>query len=377
MDNLLRIITTFLVQLWFIMSKKLSSFCLLFLGHLFLSGCAGEGVEADPQPRDYSNIFSPIPTSTIYPKSNIFNAEKEALGELLFWDPVLSGDQNVACASCHHPNFAWADGRALSVGSDGIGLGPARQGLRTTPFHSPSVLNVAFTGFTQSSNINEFVSGRYFWDLRAQTLEEQALEPIKNEVEMLGSNIDKSQIMTEIIMRLQGIPEYVDRFEQAFETDDAISEQNIAKALATFQRKLITPSTRFDQFLRGDTSVLNQQEIIGLNKFIDGGCARCHSGPMLSDYNLDNNNIVIDQLAVRTPNLRNLSITGPYMHNGRIISLRDAIAEYEDRDDLDVTIGDGDFQDIEVFLRVLDNNNFYKQIPQQVPSGLTVGGDIQ
>jgi cytochrome c peroxidase len=342
-----------------------------------LIGCENPaGIANDAQIRDYSSTFTPLPTNSLYPANNLFNLPKERLGELLYWDPILSGNQNISCASCHHPDFGWADGRALSIGSDGIGLGPDRYGLEVTPLHSPSILNVTFTGITNEDVTANFISGGYFWDLRADSLEEQALGPIKNPVEMLGYNISKQEIMEVIVTRLQEIPEYVELFEQAFYLDDAINSENIAKAIASFERKIISPNTRFDRFLSGEQSVLSQQEIIGLNKFIDSGCTRCHLGPMLSDNLIHEGEAIIGEVVVRTPSLRNISYTAPYMHDGSRARLIDAIADYENREDIEVDIDDGDFADIEAFLKTLDTLEFYKGKPDAIPSGLTVGGDI-
>ena len=354
---------------------------LITLGCASLIGCENPdnmeaGIENDTQIRDYSSTFIPLPTKSLYPKNNPYNETKERLGELLYWDPILSGDQNVSCASCHHPDFGWADGRALSIGSDGIGLGPARYGFEVTPIHTPTIMNVTFTGVTNNETTDNFVSGGYFWDLRANTLEKQALGPIKNPVEMLGYNISEQEILAEIVIRLQAIPEYVELFELAFAVNDAINSENIAKAMATFERKIISPNTRFDSFLSGEQTALSQQEIIGLNKFIDGGCARCHMGPMLSDNLLHDGEAIIGDKVVRTPSLRNISYTAPYMHDGSRARLIDAIADYEDRDDIDVSIGDGDFNDIEAFLKTLNTDKFYQGKPDAVPSGLTVGGNI-
>ena len=361
------------------------SLSLIILCSAALMGCQNaEGPASDPQIRDYLDTFTPLPSAPVYPQGNQYNQIKEQLGELLFWDPILSGNQNVSCASCHHPDFGWADGRALSVGSDGVGLGPDRFGSQITPLHSPSILNVAFTGLENQALDESFVSGGYFWDLRAQTLEQQALGPITNPVEMLGFAIDAKQAMPELINRLQSIPEYVALFEQAFEQNDAITNdttsaitsENIAKALATFQRKIISPNTRFDQFLAGNQSVFTEREIIGLNKFIDGGCARCHGGPMLSDNLIHIGEAIINNHVVRTPTLRNISHTAPYMHDGSRSNLQAVLADYEDRGDIEVNIEDEDFADIIAFLATLNTDVFYKDKPVSVPSGLPVGGDI-
>ena len=343
-----------------------------------LGGCEDDAsLPSDSELRDYSNIFSALPEQTIYPINNPYSHEKETLGELLFWDPILSGGQNVACASCHHPKFGWADGRAFSIGSDGIGLGPERYGSEITDIHSPSIMNMAFTGITIDTELNNFEPGPYFWDLRAKKLEEQASGPITNPVEMLGYHYDEQEFFPEIVNRLENVAEYVDLFKAAFEQENPINQKNIAKALATFQRKVVSTNSRFDQFLRGNTNVFSEQEVIGLNKFIDGGCADCHNGPMLSDNEISPNEKVLQELdAVRTPSLRNISKTAPYMQNGSRASLASAISIYEDRDDLGVSAGESDFDDIELFLLTLDTP-VYSHIPERVSSGLPVGGDIQ
>lgn len=341
-----------------------------------LCGCGDDAIPADPEVRDYSAFFTPLAQQPVYPQDNPYSAEKEALGELLFWDPILSGDQNVACASCHHPAFGWADGRALSVGSDGIGIGPDRFGSQITSIHSPSLLNLAFTGASIGTPGETFVSGGYFWDLRAETLEKQVNGPIENPVEMLGYNVSAEQIKDEILLRLNAIPEYVERFRQAFDEDQPITSDNIAKAIATFERKLISGQSPFDRFLSGDRQAFSERQVVGLNKFIDGGCVRCHRGPLLSDNLIHEGEVIVGDKAVRTPNLRNLSSTAPYMHDGSRNTLADAISAYDERGDLNLTVGEGDFGDLEVFLSTLNNTDFYRRIPESVPSGLPVGGDI-
>ncbi len=343
-----------------------------------LTGCGEGGAAGNTPDEPLSTFFRPLPESPVYPDYNPYSAEKETLGELLFWDPVLSGDLNVACASCHHPDHAWADGRARSVGSDGVGLGPARIGSEITAFNSPTVLNVAFGGMGVADSETDFIAGPFFWDARAPLLEDQAVEPIKNQVEMLGYNFEPHEAMPLVISRLQNIPQYVDLFDAAFDGPDVINEDNIAMALATFQRKLITSRTAFDRYLEGDSGALTDRQITGLNKFVNGGCVRCHQGVLLSDYLVHGSQPVLEGLpAVRTAPLRTARITAPFMHNGSRPSLRSAIDEYDDRDDLDVSFdADDDTGDVDAFLRVLTNGSFYRDIPAAVPSGLTVGGDI-
>ena len=238
-------------------------------------------------------------------------------------------------------------------------------------------MNMAFTGITIDTELNNFEPGPYFWDLRTKTLEEQASGPITNPVEMLGYHYDEQEIFPEIVNRLENIAEYVDLFKAAFEQENPINQNNVAKGLATFQRKVMSTNSRFDQFLCGNINVFSAQEVIGLNKFIDGGCADCHNGPMLSDNEISPDEKILQELdAVRTPSLRNISKTAPYMQNGYRASLASAISIYEDRYDLGVSARAGDFDDIRLFLLTLDTP-VYSHIPERVPSGLPVGGDIQ
>ncbi|MEM7612983.1 MAG: cytochrome c peroxidase [Pseudomonadota bacterium] len=339
-------------------------------------GCAEDGANGDAPVEPYTSFFTPLPQMAVFPQENQFSEEKRILGEFLFWDPILSGRFNVACASCHHPDHGWADGRQLSIGADGQGLGPQRTGSLETAFHSPSVLNVAFTGLAQTQPQAQFVSGGYFWDLRAATLEAQAIEPIRSEIEMRSSDFLDTEILPAIVARLALIPEYQGLFAAAFDDSNPITEQNIAKALATYQRTLTTQRTRFDDFLDGDDTALTGVEITGLNKFINGGCADCHSGPMLSDNLIDPvKRIQAGKAAVRTPTLRNVSLTPPYMQDGSRPTLRDAIALYEDRDDLGVVLEEDDFGDIQAFLNALTDDDFPRQVPVYVPSNLPVGGN--
>ncbi len=343
----------------------------------FLAGCEEGGANGGAPSEPYTNFFTPLPATAVFPAENPYSDAKRDLGEFLFWDPILSGRMNVACASCHHPDHGWADGREFSVGIDGIGLGPGRTGVQVTDFHSPTVLNVAFTGIDATQPAPDFVAGGYFWDLRVQTLEEQAVEPIKNAVEMRSPDFLEDEIFPEIINRLSLIPEYEALFAAAFPEPDPITEDNIARAIATYQRTLITQPTRFDAFLAGDDAALTNAEITGLNKFINGGCADCHSGPMLADNLIDVDKPVQRNMpAVRTPTMRNVELTGPYFQDGSKGSLRSAIAHYEDRDDLDVNLEEDDFGDVERFLRTLTDPDFPRDIPASVPSNLPVGGDI-
>ncbi|WP_417585392.1 cytochrome-c peroxidase [Nitrincola sp.] len=358
------------------LARVLACLVLCFL----IAGCSdGFGNDefngGDSTIRDYSLLFSPLP-EPIYPEENPFSLAKFRLGELLFWDPILSANLDIACATCHHPDFGWADGRSFSIGTGGHGLGPGRFGDISGSINAPTVANVAFTGLTIDLDINGFRSGGYFWNLRANTLEEQALGPIKNPVEMKGSLFDEDEIIGVIIDRLQSNNEYQALFYEAFGLGNSITIENLTKALATFQRGLVGNDSRFDLFLKGEYSALSEIEVIGLNQFIDTGCVDCHNGPMLSNNMLDESKVVFPELgAVRTPTLRNISNTAPYMQDGSRSTLSHAIAVYEDRQDLGIRGPEEGFEVISVFLRSLDSV-VYSNIPNEVPSGLPVGGDI-
>src|SRR5262245_57836479 len=158
----------------------------------------------------------------------------EELGRFLFWDPILSGNRDVACATCHHPDFAWADGRALSLGSGSSGLGPSRRdttrgAIPVVRRNSPTILNVAFNGldgnrrrrrqrqqFDGTISSVDQANAPMFWDNRLRSLESQALEPIKSFEEMRGTAYPEEQALSAVVSRLQAIPEYVNLFERAF-----------------------------------------------------------------------------------------------------------------------------------------------------------------
>lgn len=365
-----------------------------FIAAVVLAGCVDGNNVGDIPSQPYSDFFTPLPETPTYPASNPFSEGKQELGELLFFDPILSGAEDVACATCHHPAFGWADGRTFSVGVGGIGLGPNRDdnGLGSiTPIHSPTIMNVCFTGLGVNDNKipSSFVSGGYFWDLRAATLEEQALGPIVNPVEMRGdlaehAGLDDLQYLELVIERLKNSP-YQAYFDKAFgaitpDTQgviEAVTKDNLAAALATFQRRIITPNSRFDLFLMGDQTALTSREITGLNTFINAGCVRCHGGMMLSDNLLhEDDNILSNLPAVRTPSLRNIAKTAPYMQDGSSSTLRHAVSIYVDREDLQVELEEENVGDVEAFLHSLTTEDFYQEVPGGLPSGNQVGGNI-
>ncbi|MEO5997562.1 MAG: cytochrome c peroxidase [Chitinophagaceae bacterium] len=360
-------------------------------------------------PVDLGEIAA-LPTGYKSPANNPSTNEKIELGRLLFFDPILSGKNDVSCASCHHPEFAYAESLQISIGVNGKGLGEKRVFLQpnSIPFtkrNSQTLLNTAFNGIDVDGNyVPE--EAPMFWDLRAKSLEEQALHPIRQLEEMSGSQDGENMAVGEVIKRLKSIPEYRRLFTLAFNAPEAVSDSNLGKALASFQRSLLANNSRFDQYMRGDSKALTSSELEGMDLFIQSGCARCHNGPMLSDYKThvmgvkDNENRAgIDSgfqntFAFRTPSLRNLRLTYPYMHSGKIRTLDDVLTFYEDlqgnelpnsnltRAQLDplakkIKLEFKNIARIVEFLNSLNDDKYDKKIPAAVPSGLSVGGNIK
>jgi cytochrome c peroxidase len=252
----------------------------------------------------------PLPREVPAPRENPTTPEKVALGRKLFFDPRLSGDNSMSCATCHDPEKAFGDGLPRAKGTGGKEL--AR--------NTPTVLNVGFFE-------------RLFWDGRAASLEEQALEPIRSPDEM---NQDLDQLERE----LNALPEYAEPFREVFGTP--VTREGIARALAAYQRTLVTGPSPFDHYLAGDEEALSEAARRGMELFVgEAGCVRCHHGPLLSDgkfYRLgvasrDEGRAAVtgdreDTGKFRTPSLRNVAQTGPYMHNGSMKTLEEVVQFY-------------------------------------------------
>lgn len=351
-----------------------------------------------------------LPATYRSPADNPSTPEKIELGRLLFYDPLLSGGKDVSCATCHHPDFGYAESIDLSIGVNGKGLGEHRKfnDVNNIPFtkrNSQSLLNTAFNGIGPDGHYTP-EEAPMFWDFRAKGLEEQATFPVKAFEEMRGHQFGEEKIGEEIVKRVGAIAEYRSLFKTAFPENDTVNLNHIAKALGAFQRSLIANNSRFDQYMRGDKAAMSGQEIEGMRSFITAGCARCHSGPMLSDFKphvlgvADNEKLPFSDsgyqstYAFRTPTLRNLRFTRPYMHSGKIPTVKDVLFFYEDlhgkplqnphvaRTQLDplaqeVKVEFKEINAIVEFLNALNDGNYDKKIPAAVPSGLPVGGLIR
>lgn len=357
-----------------------------------------------------------LPLTAPAPSDNPTTAQRVALGRLLFWDPILSGQKDVACATCHHPDFGYSDGLDLSVGANGVGLGATRsfapgQPVRHVKRNSQTVLNVAFNGLTVGTEAAP-AAAPMFWDMRVRSLEAQALEPLKALEEMRGDTYPEDRALDQVITRLNAIPEYRRLFSRAFGGDRPINQANLGRALAAFERTLVASNAPFDRYMRGETTAMTLDQIRGMERFQSAGCINCHNGPMLSDFAThvlgvpDNAKLAQPDTGInkthafRTPSLRNLSSTPPFMHNGAFTTLEQVLNFYRrisrgggrrgggqplnaqvSSDQIDPLIRQlnlrGGQRDIVAFLHALEDPNFDRTIPNRVPSGLSVGGRLR
>lgn len=261
------------------------------------------------------NDIGSLPKVT-HPEDNPYSIEKAKLGKTLFFDPRLSVSGQIACASCHNPELAWTDNSTRSFGHD----------RQTGGRNSMTILN---SGFAHT----------LFWDGRASSLEDQARFPIGDPLEMN----EQLNIAVDKIAEIQG---YKQLFNAAF-GNDSVSLKRIQYAIATFERTVNSYKTRFDKFVEGDSTKLTNQEVLGLHLFrTKARCINCHNTPYFSDnlfhndgqtlfgtknedfgrYNITKNMEDIGKF--RTPTLREVGRTGPWMHNGHFPSLLDVVEFY-------------------------------------------------
>ncbi len=261
-----------------------------------------------------------LPIKAPAPANNPTTPQKVALGKMLFHDPRLSSSGTVSCASCHNTMLGGEDNRGGSVGVRG------QVGGRS----APTVWNAAF---------NEV----QFWDGRAASLEEQAAGPVTNPIEM------GMKSWGEVVKRLETIEGYQSAFEKAF-GKNSISKDNATKAIAAYERTLITPNSAFDKYVKGNKSAMTAQQIRGMNTAIDIGCTGCHSGPAFNGpgtfqkFPVHSNGSVVAQYKLKkdkglaevtgkkadeyfwkVPTLRNIALTAPYFHNGKVKTLDKAV----------------------------------------------------
>ncbi|BCG63960.1 MAG: cytochrome c peroxidase [Methyloprofundus sp.] len=295
-----------------------------------------------------------LPTTAPAPANNPTTIAKVTLGRILFHDPRLSSTGTVSCASCHNTMLGGEDNRPNSMGVNG----------QTGGRSAPTVWNAAF---------NEV----QFWDGRAASLEEQAAGPVTNPIEMGMKSWD------DVVVRLESIKGYQKLFTRAFGTN-SISKDTATKAIAAYERTLITPNSPYDKYAKGRSNALTEQQQRGLKKAAEIGCVNCHSGPAFNgagtfqkfplidnaylekQYSLSDDKGLFevtgksgDENYFKVPTLRNVALTAPYFHNGSVPTLEKAVKVMATVQ-LGMDLPDEDVADIVAFLNSL-TGKFPKQ----------------
>jgi cytochrome c peroxidase len=265
----------------------------------------------DAQPEESNEPIQPIPAAAL------LDSRKIALGQKLFYDPLLSHDNRISCATCHVLEKGGADGKALSSGIRGaVGV-----------INAPTVLNSSFN-FSQ------------FWDGRAETLEKQIDGPLQ-------SNIEMGSTWPEVIAKLRISEPYVRAFREIY--GDGVQSDHVKDSIAEFERSLTTPNSRFDRYLRHDIAALTSREREGYELFKSLGCASCHQGVGVGGNMYQKMGVMVpyftaaihispadrgrfnvtgdprDMYMFKVPSLRNVELTAPYFHNGSAATLDDAV----------------------------------------------------
>ena len=308
-----------------------------------------------------------LPSKAPEPADNPTTPAKVELGKMLYHDPRLSSSGTVSCNSCHNVMAGGDDNRAGSVGVKG------QVGGRS----APTVWNSAFNSVQ-------------FWDGRAESLEAQAKGPVTNPIEMGMKSWD------DVVARLKEIAGYRAAFAKAFGSEDAINVDNAAKAIAAYERTLITPNSPYDQYAQGKTSALTTEQARGMQTFAEVGCVSCHSGPAFNGpaqpqgtgffmkfptfpdaaleakYGFEKDmgrfeatKNEADKHMYKVPTLRNIALTAPYFHNGKVMDLPSAVAVMG-KTQLNKDLSEQQVKDIVAFLNAL-TGEFPSQAMPRLP----------
>ena len=252
------------------------------------------------------------PDAIPFPASNPYTPDKAALGKALFFEPRLSGAENMTCSSCHNPSFGWEARNKTAVGAQNIHL----------PRHAPTILDIAWVQ-------------PLFWDGRAPTAEEQAKGPIQNPMEM---NLQ----LTQAVARLKNVPEYRQRFERVF-PGLGVTPDTIVAALATYERTIVSSDAPFDAWIDGQDDAISDAAKHGFVLFTtEARCAACHTGWNFTDNRFHDVGTTdsdigrgaiepgnpLAKFAFKTPSLRDIEQRSPYMHAGQYATLEDVVMHY-------------------------------------------------
>ncbi|OHB25469.1 MAG: cytochrome C peroxidase [Desulfuromonadaceae bacterium GWC2_58_13] len=290
-------------------------------------------------------FFKPIPTTPPQFAGNPATPDKLLLGRMLYFEPRLSASSLISCQTCHNVGLAGADMQETSTG----------HGWQKGPRNAPTTFNAVF-------------NQAQFWDGRAKDLAEQAKGPVQASVEM-------NNTPEQVIATLRSLPEYVELFKKAFPKDkEPLTFDNMALAIEDFEATLLTPDSPFDRYLKGDLKALSDTEEEGLELFINKGCVGCHSGtniggtgyfpfgvvekPASDILPLDDTgrfkvtNVAADEYVFRSPSLRNIALTPPYFHSGKVWKLLDSVRIMGSAQ-LGISLSESDAAQITAFLKTL------------------------
>jgi cytochrome c peroxidase len=332
----------------------------IFIAPLLFVAC-DKGEDEVPAATPYTLVIPQgLPPMNI-PSNNPLTVEGVALGKRLFYDPILSANNTQSCASCHIQETGFSETTQYSTGIDGI------EGNR----NAMPLINLGW-------------QTKFFWDGGANGLESQVMAPITNPIEM-------HETMANVVAKLNAHAEYPDLFKAAFGSDQ-VTSQNIMRAIAQFERTLISGNSKYDQYMRGDV-LFTSQELNGKAIFEDmekGDCVHCHStGSTFSDFEFRNTGLdsipvdegrymitlnASDKGKFKTPSLRNVELTGPYMHDGRFQSLLECVGHYNTEfryaENLDPNLffavkgrlSQQEMEDIVTFLKTLTDMEFVNNL---------------
>jgi cytochrome c peroxidase len=312
-----------------------------------------------------NGVLPPAPVPADNPQTDA----KIRLGRQLYFDKRLSSDGTINCASCHQPDKGWAD------------TGPVSEGVahKKGGRNSPTIIDAAY-------------SVPQFWDGRAIHLEKQAVGPLQNPVEM-------DLTMDVIIFRLKNIPGYVKQFQEVFGTEP--TEDDVAKAIASFERTIVSKNSPYDRYIQGDRAAMSKAAIRGMRLFSrKGRCSTCHSGPYFSDSEFHNLGVGYkngqyadvgrygvtkdpkDMGAFKTPTIRQVAVTAPYLHDGSEKTLLDVIDLYDrggirnpnlDRAVVPLNLTDREKRDLVAFMEALTGSYPIVEAPAPLDPGITAG----
>ena len=350
-------------------NKTTKAVLALVTGFFVLSGIGSAAQSAETKSREEWKKEYVRPAEIPFPEENPYSKSKADLGRTLFFDPRLSGANYISCATCHNPSFAWGDGLPK-----GIGHAMTRLGRRT-----PTILNLAWGELLM-------------WDGRFETLEDQALGPMSAPVEM-------NQNMEAIVTELSQIPEYRTLFKVNF-PGEGITVKNIAKAIATFERTVVSGIAPFDKWVAGNEEAISTAAKRGFDLF-DGkaNCVSCHSGWNFTDDSFHDicmpdddigrgkqvPNVKVMQHAFKTPTLRNVVERAPYMHEGSLKNLYSVVRHYNDgftkRESLSdqiykLNLTDKEQSDLVAFLKTLSSDDTPIAMPRLPAYDQTVAGSV-